>query len=139
MLYEYRSADGQRIERDFPMGCAPEALREGRRTYTRVFSFQRPYSSKPIVGNSLPDRRVMPPELAGKVDGWSPEGAPVFTSRASARRFSEESKRLHAAGKTAEEWHFGDVPTGAEVRQAKELAVKKYRADMLKRPRPKGF
>ena len=114
-------------------------MRVGRTTYRRVFSVPALRKSKPIVAYALPDRQTMPAKLAGRVDSWTQDGSPVFTSRASAKRFETESQRLHAAGETGEEWHFDRGPTGAEVRQAREAGVKKYRAEMLKRPRPKGL
>lgn len=139
VFYEYRSKRGEIVERDFSMGEAPDAIVVGRTHYQRVFSSPRIQTTKRVVGASLPDRRVLLPELAAKVDSWTPEGSPIFTSKTSAKRFSEESKRLRAQGKTDTEYHYDDVPSGAEVRAKREAEVKKYRADWLKRPRPKNL
>lgn len=113
--------------------------RRRHRAASSVFTAPNISISARVTANSLPDRRTMPESLMGQVDSWSEEGAPVFTSKASARRFAEESRRQHAAGKIDREWHYDDVPTAAEARQEREAKVRQYREDMLKRPRPKDF
>lgn len=96
MLYEYRAEDGRSVERDYPMGQAPERVEEGGVVYRRAYGGQSLAcrADRHFTALSQPraqrvgGRWVHANPCARRFDG---QGRPQFASMAEVREYQRAS------------------------------------------------
>ncbi len=126
--------NGTTIEREYPMGEAPQVVMEDSIIYKRVLlapTFAVSGDGR-FKAWSLPTVHEMEPELRDAVPQFDPkDGAPLFASKAEREAFSNHSKRLLDQGKTNEAFVYGDAPSGAEVQHDRMEKGKKTAAEKM--------
>jgi hypothetical protein len=99
--YLFRATDGTEIERDYPVGERPDAIRVGGKRYRHVISLSpgpaiirdRPHFATSAPRAWTPSKTEKGKTLRDYYPSWGPHGKAAIDSAEDKRRFSDALKK----------------------------------------------